>query len=284
MRVHDRTGAASPPAPRRASLGAALLIALCGAAAVCAASPLGADVVQRVAGLTPAPLLRGMALAAPAVVPSPAPPRTGGAVASIASSAAAVPAVVPAPTPTLPPLTGGADAAMAPSAAAAAVHAVCNATALLAAARARTLRWHAHDGTLAVDAASAHCDPEALAGAHAAVLDALAGEHLVLVGDSLTRYQYLSLVYFLETRRWASPPGAPVNTNEKSWSNWTEFHTGMTARLRGHEICDCYRGPTMDGGIREMRYYTSACGRVRVSYVMWWWPAQLAGQDRKSVV
>eukprot|EP00760_Papus_ankaliazontas_P006755 PhM_4_TR1315/c2_g7_i3/m.52879 len=36
------------------------------------------------------------------------------------------------------------------------------------------------------------------------VLRALRGKHIVMIGDSVTRYQYLNLVYYLRTGSWGS--------------------------------------------------------------------------------
>jgi hypothetical protein len=47
-------------------------------------------------------------------------------------------------------------------------------------------------------------------------------KHLVLIGDSVTRYMYLSLVYFLETGNFTSPH--PSQTWEKDYDSWTDFY------------------------------------------------------------
>eukprot|EP00953_Heterococcus_sp_UTEX-ZZ885_P020555 11500-Heterococcus_DN1.PRE.1 len=54
------------------------------------------------------------------------------------------------------------------------------------------------------------------------VLSVLRGKHLVLVGDSLTRYQYLSLVYFLESGNWSSD--YPNQMWEKDFKSWNQFY------------------------------------------------------------
>jgi hypothetical protein len=53
-------------------------------------------------------------------------------------------------------------------------------------------------------------------------LSILQGKHLVLIGDSVTRYMYLSLVYFLETGNFSSP--RPSQTWEKDYDSWTDFY------------------------------------------------------------
>jgi hypothetical protein len=54
-----------------------------------------------------------------------------------------------------------------------------------------------------------------------AALSSLRGKHLVLIGDSVTRYMYLSLVYFLETGNFSS--SFPSQTWEKDYSSWKQF-------------------------------------------------------------
>lgn len=61
-----------------------------------------------------------------------------------------------------------------------------------------------------------------------------------LIGDSLSRYQYLNLVYFLETGSWSSDPALP-NEAENRFSNWNEFYAVTNQRMGGHEVCDCFR-------------------------------------------
>ncbi len=49
----------------------------------------------------------------------------------------------------------------------------------------------------------------------------LSGKRLVFVGDSLTRYQYIVLVYWLERGKWPAPmggvPGQPSPANKHEW-------------------------------------------------------------------
>lgn len=92
---------------------------------------------------------------------------------------------------------------------------------------------------------------------------------LAIIGDSLSRYQYLNLVYFLEHGKWHADAHRP-NEVEKSFDSWFEFYRVTNERLRGHELCDCHRDNTKDTTI-ENRYYAHEA--VKVSYV------QLFGED-----
>ena len=86
----------------------------------------------------------------------------------------------------------------------------------------------------------------------------LAGRHIIFVGDSLTRYQYLSLVFFLENKVWL--PGYGNDSFgyrspclETQWPSWRDFYLGTTAQLNGHESCDCCRANNCT--VLENRYY-----------------------------
>ena len=175
------------------------------------------------------------------------------------------------------------------------ISAACNTRALFAAARARVplLRTPrapltrppsseyalaydvAQEGTAEVDAQAARCDPLAFTAATAAA--ALDGEHVLMAGDSLTRYSFLSLAYFLETGGWLSP--WPPNTREGSWKgpgwvggDWPTFFYNTTQRLGGgrRAMCDCSRGHGWAPETwRENRFFLSPNARVRMSYLSW---------------
>ncbi len=107
---------------------------------------------------------------------------------------------------------------------------------------------------------------------HAAVTRCLRGRHLVFVGDSLARYQYLNLVQFLGTASWSFFARDPQLTeSEREWKSWANFFRGSSARLFGHEICDCYRVDDTGGpnflGAAENRYWHMPALGLRVSFI-----------------
>jgi hypothetical protein len=68
------------------------------------------------------------------------------------------------------------------------------------------------------------------------------GLRLVMMGDSLTRYQYLSLVYFLKHHTWIDPNQTnPHFCNEKSFTGWSHFYNYTNSALAPMEYCDCFR-------------------------------------------
>lgn len=71
---------------------------------------------------------------------------------------------------------------------------------------------------------------------------------LFMMGDSIMRYQYLSLAYFLRWGKWFDPHIEDHHlVNEKSFhDNWTEFYNTTNSWLRPYEICDCFRDDSLD--------------------------------------
>jgi len=95
----------------------------------------------------------------------------------------------------------------------------------------------------------------------------LYGKSILFIGDSLTRYQYLNLVYFLATGEWSSP--FPHNENEKEFASWNQFYATTTQRNK-YEICDCYRGDSMQS-IVENRYFS--IHNINISYIQYFLPS-----------
>jgi hypothetical protein len=65
---------------------------------------------------------------------------------------------------------------------------------------------------------------------------------LAFVGDSLTRYMYLSLGYYLKHGEWA-PRGHQLlekvkDPDPNAWNDWLAYSND---ELQPHEDCDCYR-------------------------------------------
>ena len=117
-----------------------------------------------------------------------------------------------------------------------------------------------------------------------------AGSHIVFLGCSVLRYQFLMLAYSLFTgREYNRTPGmADLLYNEDSWGGpggWPRF-LEQTTRLfdkeKPHMRCDCYRANNIRGydpKIVENRYFSY--GGVQLTYLElfgrlpmqgFWWP------------
>ena len=93
---------------------------------------------------------------------------------------------------------------------------------------------------------------------------------VVFVGDSITRYQYLDLVYTLHFGNRSHEQRATCNPlQETTWPSWIDFFKGTHHELQPHEqVCDCYRdgGPTFDLATENRLYVHPACN-IRVAYL-----------------
>jgi hypothetical protein len=65
--------------------------------------------------------------------------------------------------------------------------------------------------------------------------------HIAFAGDSLTRYQYLSLAHFFKYGQWIDPDEVPNMTIEKQHSTWHNFYNFTKGKLAPYEECDCFR-------------------------------------------
>ena len=81
----------------------------------------------------------------------------------------------------------------------------------------------------------------------------LSGKTITLIGDSLTRYQYLNLIHFFHTNSWIQRNNELAN--EKLWKSWEDFHLGTNFRFGCQEICDCYRKDSLPFQKENRHYY-----------------------------
>ena len=99
---------------------------------------------------------------------------------------------------------------------------------------------------------------------------------IVFVGDSLMRYQYLSLAYFLRHGRWwDSPANAPNNLmNAHSFhhpahpsEDWNEFLLQSNRMLYPLEACDCERSVNSSDIVLERRYFFDETNNNKLVYI-----------------
>ena len=100
---------------------------------------------------------------------------------------------------------------------------------------------------------------------HDKVLSGLSGRHVLMIGDSMMRYQYLNLAYYLSSGKWRSQ--SPPNEEEAQHGSWAAFYAMTNARLKT-EVCDCYRPTVLDfTKYLENRYFIDLSHNFRISYV-----------------
>ena len=70
----------------------------------------------------------------------------------------------------------------------------------------------------------------------------LKNRHIVFIGDSMMRYQYIDFVYFLKHGNHVhdSEKNNPIFAN--TWASWFDFHKGVNKLLSPYEHCDCFKG------------------------------------------
>ncbi len=74
---------------------------------------------------------------------------------------------------------------------------------------------------------------------------------IVFMGDSLTRFMYYSLAYFLRHGRWIDPDSNPhlvrprdfFNTTNEGATVWIPWYRASSQALEPMELCDCWREP-----------------------------------------
>ncbi|KAG7346460.1 hypothetical protein IV203_005528 [Nitzschia inconspicua] len=75
---------------------------------------------------------------------------------------------------------------------------------------------------------------------------------IVFIGDSLSRFMYVSLVHFLRHNKWIEPTDNPnlvkprdyIGGTEESTFNWKPYFIASTKALAPYEACDCWREPS----------------------------------------
>jgi hypothetical protein len=99
---------------------------------------------------------------------------------------------------------------------------------------------------------------------------------IVFLGDSVTRYQYLSLAYYLRHGRWWDPSIRHVNNLVNAHSfhhplhpddDWNEFFLQSNRLLHPMEACDCWRSQNQENIILERRYFYDETRNNRIVYI-----------------
>jgi len=95
-----------------------------------------------------------------------------------------------------------------------------------------------------------------------------AGEHIVFMGDSVTRCQWLSLATSFRRGSELDPAEFPSSVNDKEWPDWKEFFNGTNNRLKSNGRCDCFRSDALPFGskIVENRFFWLP-GLLNLTYI-----------------
>ena len=91
-------------------------------------------------------------------------------------------------------------------------------------------------------------------------------QHIVMMGDSLMRYQYLSLVHLVHTDSFVQQDSHPNMLWEKDFNNFSEFYSFTSEKLKPNEYCDCSRSTEFRHDTYENRYYHDSERNISISY------------------
>ena len=95
-------------------------------------------------------------------------------------------------------------------------------------------------------------------------LQCLSSQSLWFIGDSLTRYQYMSLIVFLSSGQWPEPlgsiPDSPNPTLEREWHSWDAYYKASSNMSSGLETCMCERdsAPSWQQWVERRHWYHPA--------------------------
>ena len=90
-------------------------------------------------------------------------------------------------------------------------------------------------------------------------------KQVLFIGDSLTRYQYLSLCYILRHRKAQRKETYPSVLQENTWDGWPAFFIGSSNMLYPYEectVCD-------HGGTYEYRHYHDPHLNIKLTYIQY---------------
>ncbi len=94
----------------------------------------------------------------------------------------------------------------------------------------------------------------------------LHGQHLIIMGDSLSRFLYVSLIYALKYNRFNSDTTVPNLVKQVEWGSWYNYYLNSSKVLEP-ELCDCYRGPEDN---YENRYSYDHTNNFNISFFQDW--------------
>ena len=92
----------------------------------------------------------------------------------------------------------------------------------------------------------------------------LAGKRVLFIGDSVMRYQYMSLITYLHTGEWPAPMGGDMSVcMEHEWARkykkkgWNKYFELAPKRFGGWERCDCINSPEKQAVVENRFYYNN---------------------------
>ena len=97
----------------------------------------------------------------------------------------------------------------------------------------------------------------------------LANKHLVMVGDSLMRYQYLALVYSLKFGVKLTDSDTRNFVREHTFSDWFDYFSATNSLLCPNEYCDCFKTTDSKYDTQfENRFYEDREKHIKITFLL----------------
>jgi hypothetical protein len=100
--------------------------------------------------------------------------------------------------------------------------------------------------------------------------DVLRNKHLIFLGDSITRYQYLDLLHLLTHSEYLVDTPTFNIINEHTFPDFNIFYNRTNGLFAPYEKCDCFRDNSLHNEKFEFenRYYYNPTKNLSLSYIM----------------
>ena len=93
---------------------------------------------------------------------------------------------------------------------------------------------------------------------------AFKNKHIIIIGDSISRYLYVALVYMLHHKHWLESSMLPNPVEERTYESWPIYFGATDGMFYPYHYCDCSREQ-----MYENKYYINRDSRFFVSYLLY---------------
>jgi hypothetical protein len=93
---------------------------------------------------------------------------------------------------------------------------------------------------------------------------AFKNKHIIIIGDSISRYLYVALVYMLHHKHWLESAMLPNPVEERTYESWPIYFGATDGMFYPYHYCDCSREQ-----MYENKYYINRASSFFVSYLLY---------------
>lgn len=101
-------------------------------------------------------------------------------------------------------------------------------------------------------------------------LESLRSHHLVFIGDSLTRFHYIAIVYALKYKRFMDSSLYPNPTNRSQYESNNAYYISSSELFAPNSFCDCHYPATNFVDPIENRYYFDTEYNFNITYLLFY--------------